>query len=529
MRSTLTEQTYGLLRETVNNMIDPGTQKNVRIKVLFVALFFMIAAGMNIAVSIYVSQWRGLFAIVYLALVQIVNLGIAYELTGWILAFVVKKRDLPKLSSLKRYPPVAVLYLTRNDFMPALASRLKALTYPNPAIFVLDDSTQIEYRHAIDRCGLPVVRREIQTDYKAGNLNHWLRHHGHDFDYFIVLDNDSLIPNNFVEEMVKYAEHDANQDVAIFQSSVGFWNQDNRFARTLDLMRPMQVFLSERIDNPCESIFPTTNMLLRTSVIQDVGGWGTRSLTEDYETGVRVIEHGYRCQRVDVLSYKSTSTSARMHTERMTRWAGGILGIVKSGVKNVPLTTHLRLIMGVYSYLIWPIYIVGMLLAIWSYSSTWGDLRILARLAWHGYLWRSPFVYPALLIFAYFAYFFILRPFLAYRMGISLCAYIGYGLITSATNFYALAPLLKAQILVLLGKRPKWKVLHPEPAVVTFRGVLTEMRLSMFVLGTILVGLVRNPHAIVFNFLWLIPLFLSPFTLYLWQRPTVQRHPEGVL
>jgi hypothetical protein len=511
-------------------MIDPGTRKSTWIKVLFVALFFFLAVGMNTAASIYVSRHWGPFTIAYLLLVEIVNLGIAYELSEWILAFVIKKQDLPKLLSLERYPPVAVLYLTCNDFIPALASRLKALTYPNLAVFVLDDSTQTEYRREVDGCGLPVIRRETRLDFKAGNLNHWLRHHSHDFEYFIVLDNDSLVPENFVEEMVKYAEHHANRDVAIFQSSVGIWNRYNRFARTLDSIRSMRVFMSERIDNPCESLLPTTNVLVRTSVIQTIGGFGTRSLTtEDYETGLQVIAQGYRCQRVDVPSCVSLSTSARMHAQRMTRWACGTLEIARSGVKNVPVTTRLRLFMAVYFYTIWPVYIVGMLLSIWSYRSTWDDLRVFARLAWHGYLWKGPVLYLSLLILAYFVHFLILRPLLACRMGVSLQAYVGYVLVASAMNFYALAPLLKGQMLVLLGKRPKWEALNREPSVITARSLLKEMRLSMLILVVILVGLVRNPLAIAFNFPWLVPLILSPFVLYLWQRQTVQSQQEGQL
>ena len=509
-------------------MIDPDTQKNL-IKMLFIALFLMITVAMDITAGIYVLQWWEPSRIVYLILIQIVNLGIAYELTEWILAFVVKKRDLPKLPSLKRHPPVAVLYLTCNDFIPTLASRLKALTYPNLAVFVLDDSTQTEDRHQIDRCGLPVVRRKTRSDFKAGNLNHWLRHHSRDFDYFIVLDNDSLIPDNFVEEMVKYAEHEVNHDVAIFQSSVGIWNQDNRFARTLDLVRSLRMFVSERIDNPCESLLPTTNVLVRTAAIQAVGGFATRSrTTEDWETGLEVIAQGYRCQRVDVPSYVSMSTSARMHTHRMTRWACGTLEIVKSGIKNVPLTTNLRLLMAIYFYMIWPVYIAGLIfLTIWGYHSTWDDLRILTHLTRHGHLWQGPLVYPSLFVLAYFIYFLILRPLLAYWMGIPLRAYLSFVLAVSAVGFYAFAPLLKGQMLILLGKRPRREALALEPPVVTVRGLLKEMRLSMFMLGIILVGLVRNPLAIVLNFLWLIPLFLSPFVLYLWQRPTVQCYPES--
>ncbi len=511
-------------------MIDPSSHKSL-IKTLFVALFFIIMSAMNTVVILYVLQWWGRLALVYLALTQMVNLGIAYELTEWTLAFMLKKQDLPKLLSLKQYPPVAVLYLTCNDFIPTLASRLKGLTYPNLTSFVLDDSTKTEYHYEIDRCGLPVIRRKTRLDFKAGNLNHWLQHHSHQFDYFIVLDNDSLISNNFVEEMVKYAEHEANHDVVIFQSVVGIWNRDNRFARTLDLARSLRMFVSEKIDNPCDSLLPTTNILVRTAAIRTIGGFATRSLTtEDWETGLEVIAHGYRCQRVNVSSYVSMSTNARVHTRRMTRWACGILEIAKAGPKKVPLTTNLRFFMGIYFYMIWPVYVAGLIfVTIWGYHSTWNDLRFVAHLTWNGYLLPGdPLFYSSILTLAYFSFFLLLRPFLAYRVGIPLRTYIGYVLVVSALGLYAFAPLLKSQILVLLGKHPKWKTLNPELSVITARSLLKEMQLPILVLGIIFVGLAQNPLAIVFNFLWLIPLFLSPFVLYYCQRCNPEDYLEGI-
>lgn len=511
-------------------MIDPDKTKHIRIQLIFIALFFIIAIAMDLALSIYVFQWRSSLAIIYLALVQIINLGIAYELTEWIVAFLIKKRDLPKLPYLKRYPPVAVLYLTRNDLVPFIISRLKALTYPNLEIFILDDSTQAEYHQKIDNYGFRVSRRKSQMDFKAGNLNHWFWHHNEKFKYLIVLDNDSLIPENFVEEMVMYAEHSANNDVAIFQSSVGIWNEDNYFARTLDVIRPMRMFISERIDNPCESLLPTTNVLIRTFAIKAIGGFGTQSVTtEDWETGLKVISQGYRCQRVDVPSYVSVSTSARMHAHRMTRWASGILQIAKLNIKNIPLTTNLRLFMGIYSYTIWLVYLLGVLLAIWGFHSTWDDLLVLSRIVRYGYLWQSVFLYPLLLMLSYCLYFILIRPILAYRIGVSLPTYVHYVLLASAIGFYSFAPLLKEQVQILLGKRPKRETLAGGPTVITIRSLLKEMRLPIFVLGLIIIGLIRNPLAIILNFIWLIPLFLSPLVLYLWQRSITQPYSQEQL
>jgi hypothetical protein len=110
-------------------------------------------------------------------------------------------------------------------------------------------------------------------------------------------------------------------------------------------------------------------------------------------------------------------------------------------------------------------------------------------------------------------------------MEIPLRAYLGHVLVMPAIGFYAFIPLLKTQILILLSKQPQWNALDFEASAVTFRHLLKEMKWSMFMLATILAGLIQNPLAIVFNFPWLIPLYLSPITLYLWECPIIN-HPD---
>ena len=52
-----------------------------------------------------------------------------------------------------------------------------------------------------------VVRREDKTGYKAGNLNHYLQGRT-DYDYFIVLDSDEVIPPDYIEKILKYFHYD---------------------------------------------------------------------------------------------------------------------------------------------------------------------------------------------------------------------------------------------------------------------------------------------------------------------------------
>jgi hypothetical protein len=271
-------------------------------------------------------------------------------------------------------------------------------------------------------------------------------------------------------------------------------------------------------------------MLVRTLAIQSIGGFATCSCTEDWETGLKVIEQGFRCQRVDVRSYVSMSTNARIHTQRMMRWASGIIEITKTGIKKVPLTTNLRLFMGIYFYMIWPVYIAGLvLIMIWGGRSDWTDLKSFPHMVWFSYQIEKNSVLPlALLLSLYFTHVLILRPVLMYRMGISLRTYISHIFVISAVGFYAFAPLLMAQIRTLLGKRTNWSVPEFAPSSNTIFGLLKEMRLPIFLLVIIFIGLILNPVVVVFNFFWLTLLFISPFILYYWQRPDVQDCPDQV-
>lgn len=79
--------------------------------------------------------------------------------------------------------------------------------YENFETIILDDSSKSEYLKRIDdfaeRPGVTVVRRSDRAGFKAGNLNHYLQGRT-DYDYFVVLDSDEVIPENYIKEVLKY-------------------------------------------------------------------------------------------------------------------------------------------------------------------------------------------------------------------------------------------------------------------------------------------------------------------------------------
>lgn len=132
------------------------------------------------------------------------------------------------------HPKVELLYTTYNDFIPyALAECLKQ-TYQNTQGVILDNSTDPKYIKMIDDFVLShpdvkLVRDSKNVHAKAGNLNHYLCHGTHDYDYFVILDSDELLENKFVEKCLKMFYYN---DIGILQCNHVSGQNYNSFMHT---------------------------------------------------------------------------------------------------------------------------------------------------------------------------------------------------------------------------------------------------------------------------------------------------------
>lgn len=111
-------------------------------------------------------------------------------------------------------PRVLLLYCTCNDFNAAALSACRKQDYPDFKTVILDDSSDPSCLAEIDayRCkhaNVEVVRRTDKTGYKAGNLNNYLAGRT-DYDYFVVLDSDEVIPPDYIRQVLKYFAYDKN-------------------------------------------------------------------------------------------------------------------------------------------------------------------------------------------------------------------------------------------------------------------------------------------------------------------------------
>ncbi len=132
-------------------------------------------------------------------------------------------------------PRFALLYCTRNDFNANSLKECMKQDYNNFKVVILDDSDDPIYLNEIDEFSkinnVEVIRRKNKTGFKAGNLNNYLKGR-EDYDYFVVLDSDEIIPNNYIKKVIKYfiynkncgavqARHKATLGHNIFQRLLG--------------------------------------------------------------------------------------------------------------------------------------------------------------------------------------------------------------------------------------------------------------------------------------------------------------------
>ena len=140
--------------------------------------------------------------------------------------------EVPKRAATGAGPRVVLLYCTCDDFSGESLLRSMRQRYDNYDVVILDDSNKPESLAEIDafaaRHGVRVVRRPDRSGFKAGNLNNYLR--TAEYDYFVILDSDEIIPGDYVERSLDYFAHYGN--AGIVQANHSATRNRNDFMRT---------------------------------------------------------------------------------------------------------------------------------------------------------------------------------------------------------------------------------------------------------------------------------------------------------
>ncbi|MFQ5986486.1 MAG: glycosyltransferase family 2 protein, partial [Thermoplasmata archaeon] len=290
----------------------------------FFSVMFSIWIGVALVFAVTVVNWSQLISLVQFGLMVLFLFSFSFAFSKRLLSLFLPPYPLSALDGLTGSPRVAILYTTMNDVVPECVRAIRQ-TYPCD-VYLLDDSSDQAKRAVVDalakEAGFSVARRPERLGFKAGALNNWLRLHGRAYDYFVLLDADSFLPPDWVELALRYAEHPANQDVAIFQGMINIWNTDRPFPAAL---APTHLLSHDEWERKLANYLGTVvcyghNVMIRVGPVLEIGGFDEGYVSEDFATAVKLASHGQGSVFVPLHSWEALPENVRGFVRRQNKW-----------------------------------------------------------------------------------------------------------------------------------------------------------------------------------------------------------------
>jgi cellulose synthase (UDP-forming) len=304
-----------------------------------------ILVGIMLALTIRYALWRTLSTLnLATPLNGVFSLGLFFlemvtvlmTLIQLCLVVTVKDRhseaDLlePAVKSGKFAPSFDILIPTYNEDAFILRRTIvgcQALEYAHKKIYLLDDTRRPEMQRLAEELGCEYLTRPDNQHAKAGNLNHALTKTSGEL--IAVFDADFIPTRNFITRTAGFFQ---DQRVGLVQTPQSYYKFEP-IARNLGLENVIfpeeEMFyrLIQPIRDSVGAVVCTgTSFVVRRSALEEIGGFVTDSVCEDYFTGIRISARGYQ------LIYLDEKLSAGLATEDMAtqisqrlRWTQGSL------------------------------------------------------------------------------------------------------------------------------------------------------------------------------------------------------------
>jgi cellulose synthase (UDP-forming) len=183
-----------------------------------------------------------------------------------------------------------------------------------------------------EELGIGYIRRVGNDNAKAGNLNHALGVTSGEF--ILQLDADHVPLPNIIERLIGYFNDDG---VAFVQSPQDFYNTDS-FTHVVNdeghrMWEENRIFFSliqPGKDTWGAAFFCGSCGMFRRAALEQIGGFSTRSVTEDMETSIVLHGRGRRSRyHRETLAYGLSPASATQYHVQRLRWGTGAMQILR--------------------------------------------------------------------------------------------------------------------------------------------------------------------------------------------------------
>jgi cellulose synthase/poly-beta-1,6-N-acetylglucosamine synthase-like glycosyltransferase len=490
-------------------------------KIAFFSATLGIYLALVFSLGVYVVRWDRATSVALFGVLSFLFLGAAYGTTREL--FSLKERPpLPSVQALTNHPRVALLYTTMNDVVPECLASM-AQDYPSD-VFVLDDSTNPEAMATVDRVSsekaYTVERRANRRGYKAGAINDWLAKHWGSYDYVVLFDADSYLPSDWVGQALKYAEHPANNDVAIFQGLINIWNLDTDFAATLAPMSKLGRFVWERnLANSMDAVFCYGhNVLVRVRALKQIGGFVEGYVSEDFATAVELAQKGWHSKFIPLHTYEAVPENVRGFIRRQNKWTRGSMEFWGFASKpSISADKGFHLLQTPLSHVVSLLLPLGAFLTVYGFASTpsvAGSFLVSLLSNPAGVIWSVP-ILRLLIVWGLLGS--LLGAVIRYRAGVSTREYFRHRFLSGAISTVMMPYELKSMASYFVTRLRSIPVTPKSEQPLSPGDVLRISSYSLVFQGILWAGIIEfNPLGAVFNSTWLVPMLVSPLLLMIY-------------
>ena len=244
------------------------------------------------------------------------------------------------------WPDVDVFIATYNEGVELLRRTVNGcrhMRYPDRDkvhIWICDDNRRPQMRALAEEMGVGYFDRPDNEGAKAGNLNHALGLTT--APYVVTFDADMIPQSGFLLNTIPYfvdaelREQEKPEEerlrLGLLQTPQSFYDPDVfQHALYSENRAPNEQDFFYRTIEPAKTatnsvIYGGSNTVLARRALEDVGGFFTGSITEDFATGLLIEAAGYVSLAVpDPLASGQTPHTFREHIQQRTRWARGVI------------------------------------------------------------------------------------------------------------------------------------------------------------------------------------------------------------
>ena len=257
------------------------------------------------------------------------------------------------------YPHVDVLIATHSEEPELLFKTIngcKHMEYPDPAkvhIYLCDDNDRPEMAKLAQKMGVGYFGLSGNKFAKAGNLNNALSKTNSPL--VVTFDADMIPRSSFLMKTVPYfflpemisedgvwrkrtkEELDPDYKIGFVQTPQSFYNPDlfqfNFFAES-NIPNEQDYFFKEvnvGRNSSNSAIYAGSNTLISRRALEEVGGIRTKTITEDFATGIDIQAKGYTCFAIDeVLASGLAPDDFPNLLKQRQRWGRGCVQTIRS-------------------------------------------------------------------------------------------------------------------------------------------------------------------------------------------------------